>query len=57
MHDKAPAPQQSTHDAPTQQGNTRVMVTNLHYELTPKDLIVRANTFLPISLSNPHLSF
>jgi len=39
MHDKAPAPQQSTHDAPTQQGNTRVMVTNLHYELTPKDLI------------------
>ena len=45
MHDKAPGMPvsvvNSTHNAPSRPSiNTKLVVSNLHYNITPKDLIV-----------------
>jgi len=46
LHEKvAPAPHKPPVSNQAQDENSRIMVTNLHYELTPKDLMVCSSFF------------
>jgi THO complex subunit 4 len=57
LHDKAPgapraANQSNGHTKPEASLNSKLLVSNLHYEITTKDLIVRLEHYIPSN--NPY---
>lgn len=61
LHDKAPGMKNMNTDSRprgpsdmVEQSNTKLLVSNLHYEVTPKDLAVRSTSNFPLSARLKH---